>query len=208
MTEVNNGLDAREATFIETEAATVATIATGLQTGRDGFLLAWSGMAVLLYRSHSNLVTAIKGAGEKQAKPGLPSGYITRLAGYLSGKTVAGENSVRQYLSALNQLVEKGGKNTDGTIRALCSNGDSQKLADHFKAKGLTSWADISGHARRNSEGGASDKKQPGSERVTRLLKETKPKDIVDGLSALPNSNVVYDMWTKARVKAGAKRRK
>jgi hypothetical protein len=205
MTDIQ-ALDTREASFIETEAATVAVIATGLQTGRDGFLLAWAGMAILLFRSHINLAAKIVGAGEKPKKSGLPSGYITRLAGYLSGKKVAGENSVRQYLSALNQLVEKGGVNADATIRALCSNGDSQKLADHLKAKGLTSWSEISTHARRNSNPGANGKKQSGGQRVARLLKEVKPKDVVEGLQAMANANVIFDMWSKARAKAGKRK--
>lgn len=199
MTEVAT-LDAREAAFLETEAATVSTIATGLQTGRDGFLLAWSGMAVLLHRSHSNLAAKVAAAGEKPKKAGLPSGYITRLAGYLAAKTVAGENSVRQYLSALNQLVDKASPNADATIRAICSSGDTSRLAEHFKAKGLVSWAEISAHARRNSEGGGN--KEPKAKRLARSLKEQKPTDIVEALLSLPNISVIFEKLAKAMAKA------
>lgn len=199
-------LDARELAFVETEAATVATMATAFTTGMNGYLTGWASMALLLYRSHENLATAIKGAGEKKAKPGLPSGYISRLAEYLSGKLDMPVSTTRPYLSALNQLIEKGGKNTDGTLRALCSNADASKIADHWRSKGLRSWAAIAEHARRNSDSGANEKKQPVSERIKRILKEIKPRDIVEGLQAMENSAVIFDLWSKARAKAGKRK--
>ena len=200
-------LDAREALFVESEASTVAAIVTGFRTGEDGYLTGWAGMALLLYRSHENLSTAlIKGAGEKKAKVGLPVGYISRLAEYLARKLDIPMTTARPYLSALNGLVEKGGKNTDATLRALCSNSDAQKIVEHWKSKGMRSWASIAAHARRNSEGGGNT--EPKSKRLARTLKEQKPTDIVEALLSLPNVSVIFDKLAKAMAKAPRAKRK
>lgn len=206
MNEVK-ALDARELSFIETEGKTIELISSGIATGKAGYLSAWAGMAVLLYRSHESLRLVQPAGSDKKAKAGLPQGYITRLSEYLAPKVSVSAESLRQYLSTLNNLVDKSNKNADASIRAICSNGDAPKLALHLAQKGFEGFADIRAHATRNNNDTGNKAKPDAAKRVKKILEGVKPAKIVEGLQSMPNANLIFDLWSKARAKASGKRK-